>query len=129
MGYSWKILKAAVEQEILFLSEKVYEDYLAKLISKKEPFEVVDEQKNEDGTYTVVMRKRYNNNKFFQKEEEISDEKFKMFMKNQVEKMAVGYPYPTEYVSILMEKYNCDVNKVHEILCKSHDEVVKEIQA
>lgn len=79
MSWSWKIQKAAVEQEILFPSEKVYEDYLAKLIGREEPFEIVDETKNEDGTYTVVMRKKYNNNPFFRKEEEISDEDFKKF--------------------------------------------------
>lgn len=77
MSWSWKIQKAAVEQEILFLSEDVYENYLAKLIAKEESFEIVNEKANEDGTYTVVMRKEYNNTPFFQKENEILNEQFK----------------------------------------------------
>ena len=82
MGYKWTIQKAAVEQEILFPDEKVYEEYLAGLIRKKEPFEVVEEIENEGGTYTVVMRKRYNNNPFFRKEDEISDEDFRKFIRS-----------------------------------------------
>lgn len=85
MSWSWKIQKAAVEQEILFPSEKVYEDCLAKLIGKEEPFEIVDEKENADGTYTVIMRKKYNNNPFFRKEEEFSDEQFKKFIRTTFE--------------------------------------------
>ena len=49
MGNPWRILKAAVEQEILFPSENCYKDYLTKLDQKNEPYEI----------------KRYNNNLFF----------------------------------------------------------------
>lgn len=81
MGYSWKIQKAAVEQEIQFPSEEVYVKYIAGFIRREEPFEIVDEKENEDGTYTVIMRKRYNNNAFFRKEK-ISKEDFIKFIRN-----------------------------------------------
>lgn len=77
MAWSWRILRSAVEQEILFPSEKGYEAYLEQLIRKEEPFEIVDEQENEDGTMTVIMRKRYNNNKFLRREPELPDEALK----------------------------------------------------
>lgn len=48
--------------------------------------------------------------------------------KNQINKFAVGYPYPTEYVEILLKKYNYDTVKVHEILCKPSNEVIMEVQ-
>ena len=69
-----------MEQEILFPSEKVYETYLSELVRKEEPFEIVTEQENEDGTMTVVMRKRYNNNEFLRREPEWDDADFKAFM-------------------------------------------------
>ena len=77
MAYSWKILRSAVEQEILFPSEKCYNEYVEQLIEKKEPFQIVDDEMNEDGTMTVVMRKRYNNTQFFQTDVDIPDEKIK----------------------------------------------------
>lgn len=43
MSYSWKILKSAVEQEILFSSEEVYENYLAKYEKERKPYEIVEE--------------------------------------------------------------------------------------
>ncbi|HHX66889.1 MAG TPA: hypothetical protein GX708_02390 [Gallicola sp.] len=46
----------------------------------------------------------------------------------QIEKFAIGYPYPTEYIEILLKKYNYDKIKVNEILCKPYNEVIKEIQ-
>ena len=48
--------------------------------------------------------------------------------KRQIEKFAVGYPYPTDYVEILLKKYNFDKAKTHEVLCKTKDEVSKEVQ-
>ena len=48
--------------------------------------------------------------------------------KNQIEKFAVGYPYPTDYVETLLKKYNFDTTKVHEILCSDKAEVIKEVQ-
>lgn len=81
MAYSWKILRGAVEQEILFPSEKEYEEYLARyFVAKELPFEIVDEKENEDGSMTVVMRKPYNNNEFLRREPEIPDEVFKEWM-------------------------------------------------
>lgn len=49
--------------------------------------------------------------------------------KGQAEKFAVGYPYPTGYVEILLAKYGPDTVKVHKILCKPYAEVIKEVQA
>lgn len=49
--------------------------------------------------------------------------------KGQAEKFAVGYPYPTGYVEILLAKYGSDTAKVHEILCKPYTEVIREVQA
>lgn len=60
MAWSWKIVRAAVEQEILFPSRSVFETYIAGLEAKREPFEVLTATDNSDGTVTVVMRKRYN---------------------------------------------------------------------
>ena len=47
----------------------------------------------------------------------------------QIEKFAVGYPYPTDYVEILLKKYDYDTLKVHEILRKPYNEVIKEVQS
>lgn len=79
MSYSWKILKSAVEQEILFPSEEVYENYLAKY--EKEPYEIVEETEREDGTYIAVIRKKYHDDLFLRRREEIPDEEFEKFMK------------------------------------------------
>lgn len=46
----------------------------------------------------------------------------------QIEKFSVGYPYPADYVEILLKKYNYDTEKVHEILCRPYNEVIKEVQ-
>lgn len=65
MAYRWKILRSAVEQEILFPSKEIYEDYKVKyFVEKHLPFQIVDEKENEDGTYIVIMRKPYNFTEF-----------------------------------------------------------------
>lgn len=64
MAYGWQILKAAVEQEILFPSKKVFDEYCKKLEGKEEPFEVIEVQEAEGGCVIARMRKRYNNNAF-----------------------------------------------------------------
>lgn len=38
--------------------------------------------------------------------------------REQIEKFAVGYPVPTDWVAVLLFRYNYDKNKVHDILCK-----------
>lgn len=48
--------------------------------------------------------------------------------RDQIEKFAVGYPVPTDWVAILLDKYDDDKNKVHEILCKSKKEITLEVQ-
>ena len=64
MSWSWRILRGAVEQEILFPSEACYAAYIEKLTAADEPFEVVEKTANEDGTVVALMRKRYNQNLF-----------------------------------------------------------------
>ena len=49
-------------------------------------------------------------------------------IRRQIEKFAVGYPFPTDLVADLLRKYNFDKNKVHEILCKSKESVISEVQ-
>lgn len=71
MAYSWKIIKAAVEQVIQFPSEASLRDYVAKLCDRKHTYEIVSKEKNEDGTLTVVMRKQYNNNEFLGSADEL----------------------------------------------------------
>ena len=80
MAYKWRILRSAVEQEILFPSEADYESYLAKFHRDEIPYEIVNETENEDGTYTAVLRKPYNNNEFFRREPEMPDDEFKAFV-------------------------------------------------
>lgn len=69
MSWSWTIQKAAVEQEILFPSKNCYKGYIETLTRREEPYEVVRETENPDGTLLVIMRKRYNNNFFLPKAE------------------------------------------------------------
>lgn len=37
--------------------------------------------------------------------------------KSKIEKFAVGYPYPTEWVEKVLKHCNYDKQKSHEILC------------
>lgn len=60
MAYKWQILRAAVEQEILFPSRKVYEEYISSMERKRMPYEVIGEHERLDGSVVVLMRKRYN---------------------------------------------------------------------
>ena len=64
MAYRWKILRAAVEQEILFPSTLDFENYVDGMGRKGEPCEVFQKKENADGTVTAILRKRYNNNEF-----------------------------------------------------------------
>ncbi len=48
--------------------------------------------------------------------------------REQIEKFAVRYPVPTDWVAVLLDKYNDDINIVHEILCKSKEDIASEIQ-
>ena len=51
-----------------------------------------------------------------------------MTKQQQIEEYAVGYSYPTDYIEILLRRYNYDTERVHEILLKSYNEVVEEVQ-
>lgn len=51
-----------------------------------------------------------------------------MMTKRQIEEFAVGYPYPTDYVEVILKKYDFDKDKANQALCKTYDEVVKEVQ-
>ena len=48
--------------------------------------------------------------------------------REQIERFAVGYSVPTDWVAVLLDKYNDDKNKVHEILCGSKEEMAMEIR-
>ena len=48
--------------------------------------------------------------------------------RKQIEKFAVGYPYPTSYIEILLQKYNYDKIKVDKILQKPYNIIVIEVQ-
>lgn len=71
MGYGWKILKAAVEQVVLFPSLLSLQAYVDGLCRKGEPYEIVRRTDNEDGSVTVVIRKRYNQNEFLGSADEL----------------------------------------------------------
>ncbi len=71
MGYGWKILKAAVEQVILFPSVLSFKAYADGLCRKGETYEIVSKTENEDGSLTVVIRKRYNQNEFLGSADEL----------------------------------------------------------
>lgn len=48
--------------------------------------------------------------------------------REQIEKFAVGYPVPTDWVAVLLDKYADDKNKVHKILCGSKEKIAAEIR-
>ena len=48
--------------------------------------------------------------------------------RKQVEKFATGYSVPTDWVAVLLDKYNDDINEVHEILCKNSNDIAMEVQ-
>ena len=60
MAYNWRILRAAVEQEILFPSMYSYKEYIDSMKRKGMPYEVIGEHERLDGSVVVLMRKRYN---------------------------------------------------------------------
>lgn len=65
MGYGWKIVKAAVEQVVLFPSKLAFQVYFSALAQKYGgTYEIVNKTENDDGTVTVVVRKPYNQNEF-----------------------------------------------------------------
>lgn len=71
MAYNWKILKAAVEQVVLFPSEWSFRAYFTELAKKGAPYEIVSKATNDDGTMTVVVRKQYNQNEFLGSADEL----------------------------------------------------------
>ncbi len=54
--------------------------------------------------------------------------KEKIMTKQQIEEYAVGYSFPTDYIEILLKRYNYNSERVQEILNKSYNEVVEEVQ-
>lgn len=73
MSNVWKIMRAAVEQEILFPSRKAYNDYIDGLERKGMPFEVIAAEYSDNGTVLVLMRKRYNPQNAFLKSQPAGD--------------------------------------------------------
>ena len=64
MANKWHILRGSVEQEILFPTKEIYNDYIKRLKNKEEPYEIISEREEKDGSVIVIMRKRYNYNNF-----------------------------------------------------------------
>lgn len=48
--------------------------------------------------------------------------------KRQIEEFAVGYPYSTDYIEILLINNDYNVEKVKEILAKPTEEVIKAVR-
>jgi len=49
--------------------------------------------------------------------------------REQIEKFAVGYPYPTDYIEDILRKCEFDKEKAHRILCGTYKDVVKVVQS
>lgn len=62
MAYYYKVLKAALEQELLFKDETDYMRFKKKW--GKDVGEVVDKTVNDDGTINVILRRYYNQTDF-----------------------------------------------------------------
>lgn len=58
MAYYYKVLRAALEQELLFKDEPDYLRFQRK--SGKDIGEIVYKRINEDGTINVILRRYYN---------------------------------------------------------------------
>ena len=52
----------------------------------------------------------------------------KRMTKSQIEEFAVGYPYSTDYIEILLISNDYNKEKVHEILIQSQIKVVEEVR-
>lgn len=76
--------------------------------------------------YAKVIGNTYENPEWLDNELEFNE--VNDLTNKLIEKFAVGYPYPTDYVEILLKKYDYDTTKVHEILRKPYNEVIKEVQ-
>lgn len=70
MGRNWKILKAAVEQEVLFPNQSCFDTYIKRMEQKNRSCEVLSTIRNQDGSLTVLMRKGYNPGNAFLSEAE-----------------------------------------------------------
>lgn len=60
MAHNWSIIRAAVEQEILFPSQEALDHYIAQLEVEDFPHQLIRSTAKEDGTVVALMRKRYN---------------------------------------------------------------------
>lgn len=65
MAYRWKIVRAAVEQEISFPCAEVFRAYMERLKSRGEDCQVIKQETLSDGSILAVVRRNYNNNAFF----------------------------------------------------------------
>ena len=48
--------------------------------------------------------------------------------RDQIEKFALDYHVPADWVAVLLDKYYNDINRVSEVLCKPKREIASEIQ-
>lgn len=72
MAYNWKIIKAAVEQVVLFPSKLAFQAYFTELAKRSGGrYELISKTENDDGTVTVVVRKPYNQNEFLGSADEL----------------------------------------------------------
>lgn len=69
MAYSWKILKSAVEQKILFPTESIYLKYLEKLDKSRAQYEILMESLLPKDEIIAIIRKSYNNNAYLSRED------------------------------------------------------------
>ena len=97
MAWKWKIVQAAVEQEIAFPDKACFEEYIKGLDQKQEPYQIVSENLQDDGSVIVVMRKRYNNN---------------LFLEASIEPVKHGKWIEKERESYLPAKYTPDGNLI-----------------
>lgn len=65
MAYRWKIVRAAVEQEISFPSADVMAAYLDRVEDRGECCQILKQETLSDGSIIAVVRKNYNHNEFF----------------------------------------------------------------
>lgn len=74
MSYGWRIMRAAVEQEILFLTHRDYKNYIVGMKRKGIPYQVMSKVEHDNGTVTALVRKRYNPQNAFLWQDQQHDE-------------------------------------------------------
>lgn len=102
MSYGYKILKAAVEQQIEFKNYDNYKDYI-----DSNYVVPIKEQLNLDGSFVAIIRKRYNNNDFLDMSFDIEPDLY-----------TIG-----EYEDMRM--FAKSLNVGDDVLCEFEDNIIK----